>query len=374
MIIKTFVTTDLQKAIAKKFGLRCVETLTGFKYIGAKLGKYEAALPPEPGVDYRDLPEEETRRRRLAHSSFYVFGGEESYCYSGADFVGDKDGNGAAIMFCEVAAYAKSLRLTIDGLLDQIYAEFGYYLEKNGALTFEGAEGAARIQRLLATYVEDPPNEMLECKVTTVRNYETDTIRDIEGDEIPKEKMLIFELADRTRVAVRGSGTVKNKYYLFAAQPGARSSLCKKLTRSSHRSKKSWRDSGSGCRPTRRDALLPNGVWTAGVSRSISRMDEINLNGGEITILKTIGLSGGMMAGAQLADRMDEMEGAEFLEALASLMATDYVVSNKVNIRTMDAVKSASFRVNRAFARDLKDAVYPSRQKKADTGRRKRRS
>ncbi len=56
-------------------------------------------------------------------------------------------------MFCEVAAYAKSLGLTIDGLLDEIYAQFGYYLEKNGALTFEGAEGAAKIQRLLATYV-----------------------------------------------------------------------------------------------------------------------------------------------------------------------------------------------------------------------------
>ena len=85
---------------------------------------------------------------------FTSFGGEESYGYSGADFVRDKDGNGAAIMFCEVAAYAKSRGLTIDGLLDQIYAQFGYYLEKNGALTFEGAEGATKIQRLLATYVQ----------------------------------------------------------------------------------------------------------------------------------------------------------------------------------------------------------------------------
>ena len=91
------------------------------------------------------LPEEETRRRRLKDSSFYIFGGEESYGYSGADFVRDKDGNGAAIMFCEVAAHAKSLGLTIDQLLDEIYAEFGYYLEKNGSLTFEGAEGAAKI-------------------------------------------------------------------------------------------------------------------------------------------------------------------------------------------------------------------------------------
>jgi phosphoglucomutase len=217
VIIKTFVTTDLQKAIAEKFGLRCVETLTGFKYIGAKLGKYERGVRLEPGVDYRDLPEDETRRRRLKESSFYIFGGEESYGYSGADFVRDKDGNGATIMFCEVAAYAKSLGLTIDQLLDEIYAELGYYLEKNGALTFEGAEGAAKIQRLLSTYVDHPPAEMLGSKVVAVRNFEADNIRDVEGDPIPREKMLIFELADRTRVAVRGSGTEpKIKYYLFA--------------------------------------------------------------------------------------------------------------------------------------------------------------
>src|SRR5207344_3129348 len=156
VIIKTFVTTDLQKAIAKKFGLRCVETLTGFKYIGAKLGKYEAAVTPEPGVDYRDLPEEETRRRRLAHSSFYVFGGEESYGYSGADFVRDKDGNGAAIMFCEVAAYAKSRGQTVDELLDQVFATFGYFAEKNASLVFEGAEGANKIARLAESYSTHP--------------------------------------------------------------------------------------------------------------------------------------------------------------------------------------------------------------------------
>src|SRR5213075_1827243 len=61
VIVKTFVTTDLQKAIAEKHGLRCVETLTGFKYIGEKLGKYEAALPAEARKHYRDLPELETR-------------------------------------------------------------------------------------------------------------------------------------------------------------------------------------------------------------------------------------------------------------------------------------------------------------------------
>src|SRR5437879_3458478 len=103
VIIKTFVTTALQKAIANYYGLRCVETLTGFKYIGDKLGKYAGDIREPLQQNYVELTEPETRRLRLLHSLFYVFGGEESYGYSGADFVRDKDGNGAAIMFCEVA-------------------------------------------------------------------------------------------------------------------------------------------------------------------------------------------------------------------------------------------------------------------------------
>ncbi len=162
-------------------------------------------------------PETTTREARLRDSSYYIFGGEESYGYSGADFVRDKDGNGAAIMFCEVAAHAKSRGLTLDALLDEVYATFGYYLEKNGAMTFEGAEGADKIKRLLQSYVATPPAAMLGSKVAAVQNFEKETFRDVEGDVIPKEKMLIFELEDRTRIAVRGSGTEpKIKYYLFA--------------------------------------------------------------------------------------------------------------------------------------------------------------
>jgi phosphoglucomutase len=217
VIIKTFVTTDLQKAIAERFGLRCVETLTGFKYIGAKLGKYERALPEAMRRNYVNLSEDETRKLRLAYSSFYVFGGEESYGYSGADFVRDKDGNGSVVMFCEVAAYAKSRGQTVDDLLNEIFAIFGYFEEKNGSLVFEGAEGANKIARLVESYAASPPSEMLGMKVRKIRNFEKETIRDVEGDEIPKEKMSIFELEDYTRIAVRASGTEpKIKYYLFA--------------------------------------------------------------------------------------------------------------------------------------------------------------
>ena len=219
VIIKTFVTTDLQKAIAEKAGLRCVETLTGFKYIGQKLQKYEEAIPADLRKNYRDLTEAETRKLRLDHSSLYVFGGEESYGYSGSDFVRDKDGNSAAVMIAEVAAYAKSRGLTLTGLLDQIYGEFGYYLERGESLTMDGAAGAAQITKLVDSYASTPPGEIDGAKVVSVQNFATDTLFDVEGDRIPAEAMLLITLADHRRIAVRPSGTEpKIKYYMFAAQ------------------------------------------------------------------------------------------------------------------------------------------------------------
>ncbi len=216
-IIKTYVTTDLQKAIAKKAGMHCVETLTGFKYIGAKLGKYEAALPDMIRDRYNTLSVAQKREALLEHSHFYVFGGEESYGYSGADFVRDKDANMSVVMFAETAAYAKSRGMTLDQLLDEIYASHGYYQEKNGALVFEGAEGADKIQRLAADYAANPPVEVDGRKVASFLNFAVDEIYDSEGDRVPAEKMLIVTLEDGGRFAVRPSGTEpKIKYYLFA--------------------------------------------------------------------------------------------------------------------------------------------------------------
>jgi phosphoglucomutase len=216
VIVKTVVTTDLQKEIAEREGLHCVETLTGFKYIGEKLEKYEEALPAEIRKRYRALPEQETRDARLQYSYFFVFGGEESYGYSGADFVRDKDANGATIMFAEVAAYARSLGLTLDKLLDQIYLDYGYYLEKNGFLSFEGAEGAYKIRRLAESYNANPPSEVDGSMVVGVKDFAAGQIKDSEGVSLPKEQMMMFELADARRIAVRPSGTEpKIKFYMF---------------------------------------------------------------------------------------------------------------------------------------------------------------
>ena len=104
----------------------------------------------------------------------------------------------------------------MDQLLDEIFATFGYFAEKNGSLVFEGAEGANKIAHLAESYANEPFSEVLGAKVTSVKNFETDRIKDVEGDEIPKEKMSIFGLEDGTRIAVRPSGTEpKIKYYLF---------------------------------------------------------------------------------------------------------------------------------------------------------------
>ncbi|HXM26495.1 MAG TPA: phospho-sugar mutase [Chthoniobacterales bacterium] len=221
VVIKTLVTTDLQKAIAQSEGLHCVETLTGFKYIGAKLLKYEKALPESIRKSYRTLPEEESRKARLEHSYFFVFGGEESYGYSGADFVRDKDANAATLMFAEVAAYAKSQDVTLDELLDQIYLQYGYYLEQSGSLVFEGAEGADKIRRLADSYNRMPPKEVNGVGVSQVQDFTSGDIRDSEGDVLPNENMTIFALTDGCRIAVRPSGTEpKIKFYLFGKREG----------------------------------------------------------------------------------------------------------------------------------------------------------
>ena len=219
VIIKTFVTTDLQKAVAEHFGLRCVETLTGFKYNAAKLRQYEEAIPEGLREDYRRLSEEETRQLRLAHSSLMVMGGEESYGYTLSDFARDKDANAAVAGFAEVVAYARSRGMTAVEYLEEIFATLGVYLERGESLVFEGAEGAAQIAKLAASYAENPPQEMDGSAVVKMANFAVDTIYDTEGERIPAEGMIIFTLADGRRCAVRPSGTEpKIKYYIFGLE------------------------------------------------------------------------------------------------------------------------------------------------------------
>jgi len=213
VIIKTFVTTDLQKRIAEHFGVGCIETLTGFKYIGEKMYDYEKALNhPET----EKISAAEQRASALTRSKFVIFAGEESYGYTGGDYVRDKDANAAVLMFAEVAAWAKSKGQTLAEYLDHIYREMGFYTERLGTLTFEGAQGAQQIAKLLASFRAEPPSHYQGQAVTGVDDFGLQDFSDADGKKIPKETMLLFHLADGGRMAVRGSGTEpKIKFYFF---------------------------------------------------------------------------------------------------------------------------------------------------------------
>jgi ABC-type lipoprotein export system ATPase subunit len=99
---------------------------------------------------------------------------------------------------------------------------------------------------------------------------------------------------------------------------------------------------------------------------------EINLSGGEITLLKSLGLSGTPTQGRLLVEQIDEMGQAEFLDDLTGLISQGYVLADKVNIRTMEDVERSIFRVNASYARDLKDAVHPGHRREPERRRRRR--
>ena len=217
VMVKTFVTSPLQDAIAASFGIATVNVLTGFKYIAAKLGKYEAAIPAELRRGYRTMSEAETRALRLQHSKFFVFGGEESYGYLAQDFVRDKDANAAALCLAEMNAYLATQGVGILECLNNIYMQLGFYKELGTNIVMEGADGAAKIAALTKSYIENPPAAMDGSEVTAVRDFSAGNMVDAEGDPIPAEKMIFIDLADGRSFAVRPSGTEpKIKYYLFA--------------------------------------------------------------------------------------------------------------------------------------------------------------
>jgi hypothetical protein len=99
---------------------------------------------------------------------------------------------------------------------------------------------------------------------------------------------------------------------------------------------------------------------------------EIHLSGGEITLLKTLGLSGAPTYGKLLVEKIGDLEEAEFIDELDGLISQGYILADKVNVRTMEDVERAVFRVNASYARDLKDALNPSRRHEPERRRRRR--
>lgn len=219
-VIKTFVTTQLQDAIARAHGVKVINTLTGFKWIAAKMRGYEekvrAAMGPD--FDYDAAPLAEKARLQQLHGSFYVLGNEESYGYLPNDALRDKDGNSACLMFAELCAAVKARGLTVPEYLDEIYLKCGYFLEGVINLYYEGASGNAKIRRILDTYRATPPQAFGDVAVTKFEDFGRQDIRDADGELIPKQDLYFVTLGNGYTFAARGSGTEpKMKFYVFAS-------------------------------------------------------------------------------------------------------------------------------------------------------------
>ncbi|MCQ2354935.1 MAG: phospho-sugar mutase [Clostridia bacterium] len=188
LMVSTIVTSDLGDRIAEKYGVSVEKTLTGFKFIGEKIALH-----------------------RALHDKNYVFGYEESYGCLISDFVRDKDGVQASLMLCEAAAYYKSFGKTLVDVLDDIYREYGYYLDTQSNFYFRGLNGQEQISALTASLRKNAPSEVDGVAVLRVEDYLSP---EMQAAGFPSSDVLRFIFADKCWVAVRPSGTEpKCKFY-----------------------------------------------------------------------------------------------------------------------------------------------------------------
>ena len=188
-MISTIVTTNMAAAIAKYYGVKFIEVLTGFKYIGQQILGFETS-----GV------------------GSYLFGFEESYgCLIGTH-ARDKDAIVATMALCEAAAYYKTKGMTLWDAMIEMYERYGYYKDDIQSITLKGIEGLAQIQTILENLRKNPPMEIGNYKVLSARDYKADTIVDMETKEVkstglPSSNVLYYDLTDDAWVCVRPSGT-----------------------------------------------------------------------------------------------------------------------------------------------------------------------
>lgn len=196
VVLKTIVTSEIGRTIADAYGIKTVDTLTGFKFIGEKIKEYK---------------ESENHQ--------FLFGYEESYGYLIGDFVRDKDAVQSALMASEVALYYKLQGKTLyEGLLE-IFDEYGFYLEDLVSHTLKGKEGTEKIQQMMNKYRSTPPVEVAGLKVTRIEDFQTskslEIVSQVEtGINLPKSNVLKFSLEDGSWFCLRPSGTEpKIKFY-----------------------------------------------------------------------------------------------------------------------------------------------------------------
>ena len=195
-LVKTIVTNDLGAEIARKNGLNVVETLTGFKYIGDQITKYEKTGENE-----------------------FLIGYEESYGYLVGTYARDKDVVVASMLICEMAAYYKKNKMTLVDALNVLYSEYGFYLDALDSFVLKGKDGASRIKNIMSYFRANKvtvfPN------ITDVKDYSTGI-----GD-LPKSNVLKFFLKGGSWIAVRPSGT-EPKLKMYYSVRGIDSSSCER--------------------------------------------------------------------------------------------------------------------------------------------------
>jgi len=190
-VIKTVVTGEMGADIARSFGCRVFNTLTGFKYIGEKITQFE---------------------RTGEHA--FLFGYEESYGYLAGTHARDKDAVVAALLVCEAAAYWKSRGKTLYGVLLELYEQYGAYLERLESRTLKGKDGLERIRAIMEDWRSRPPAEVAGVRVNGVEDYKDGL------NGLPPENALKFLLEDGSWFCLRPSGTEPKIKIYFGVRRG----------------------------------------------------------------------------------------------------------------------------------------------------------
>ncbi|PEN96572.1 phosphoglucomutase [Bacillus cereus] len=213
VVLKTIVTSEIGRTIAKAYGLDTIDTLTGFKFIGEKIRQYEESGQYE-----------------------FQFGYEESYGYLIRPFCRDKDAVQSVLFACEVAAYYKSQGKTLyDGLLE-VFEKYGFFREDLVSLTLKGKDGAEQIQEMMATFRENPPKEVAGLTVVAVEDYKASIVTSLQDGHkeeihLPKSNVLKYQLEDGSWFCLRPSGTEpKIKFYFGVKDSSLQNSEQKLLT------------------------------------------------------------------------------------------------------------------------------------------------
>ena len=197
VVIKSIVSSTMVKPMVDFYNVKLEEVLTGFKYIGEKIKKHEE------NKDYN-----------------FIFGYEESYGCLAGTYARDKDGIAAVVLLCEAAAYYKENGISLWNQMQNIYKKYGFYKEGVKQITLEGIDGADKIKNIMSNLRENTPKKFGSFQVEKIRDYESQTIVDLNTNEIekidmPKSNVLYYELSNDAWLAVRPSGTEpKIKYYI----------------------------------------------------------------------------------------------------------------------------------------------------------------